>query len=126
MWDKDAGRCMEDRALKFTDESNGQLESVLSGNQNKTKGDTELKEFKTEQIEPVIVVNPDNVIIEKSAEEEQYTEGREETAPKDKAASDKKKKAAQSYKRRKVVIEVKDLYKIFKVCLLYTSPSPRD
>lgn len=101
--------------MKFTDESNGQLESVLSGNQNKTKGDTELKEFKTEQIEPVIVVNPDNVIIEKSAEEEQYTEGREETAPKDKAASDKKKKAAQSYKRRKVVIEVKDLYKIFKV-----------
>lgn len=101
--------------MKFTDESNGQLESVLSGNQNKTKGDTELKEFKTEQIEPVIVVNPDNVIIEKSAEEEQYTEGREETAPKDKAASDKKKKAAQSYKRRKAVIEVKDLYKIFKV-----------
>jgi len=101
--------------LKFTDESNGQLESVLSGNQNKTKGDTELKEFKTEQIEPVIVVNPDNVIIEKSAEEEQYTEGRGETAPKDKAASDKKKKAAQSYKRRKAVIEVKDLYKIFKV-----------
>lgn len=99
---------MEDKQLRYTDTSNDQLESAFSSIRDKARRDTQPDEFQIGQTSSTIVINPEDENIVGVQEAEAKLQGTREQETSSREVLDKKEK-------RKVVIEVKNLYKIYKV-----------
>lgn len=90
--------------MKFTDVANDRLEETLSGVQNREKNEDKLEDSAS---------NLTNVLQDILEEDEPLEFAREERADDEKEHSDDS--AREETDSRRVVIEVKDLYKIYKV-----------
>lgn len=90
--------------MKFTDVANGRLEETLSGGQNREKNEDKLEDSASNLTDVLQDILEEDAPLEFAGEEE-ADDGKEHS-------DDHAKEEADS---RRVVIEVKDLYKIYKV-----------
>lgn len=114
--------------MKYTDAANDQLESALSGVQNKAPINRQPEEFIVGKAVDTIVVNPDEALKDLQVEEEisenkeENLEGRETDLERTETLSEKAEDSLETEcftvtedEDRRAVIEVTDLYKIYRV-----------